>query len=184
MIVINYPRHFSYLALALVIEFTALWSIDHWLHRPVFLDSLDTHFVLNGLLHGTALILALTVRASRSRRVVFVAIATVLSFAVGFAAVNIKFIGLAIPSAIGAAAYWYLVRLLWIHELTVTSLLRTVVLCAAVTVAWDTLILFMYPSLLQLMLHTLCWWLAFSFSLYVSERRGSSWASRVTTMWP
>jgi hypothetical protein len=175
--VINYPRHFSYLALVAVIEFVALWSIERW--HPPFLDSFTAHLVLNGLFHSTALVLALTVRASRSRRVAFVAFTAVLGLVVYVLGINLEdlsnlSLGPAFPSAIGAAAYWYLVRLFWIRGLTALSLLRTVVLCAAVSVTWDKANnLVWFPDLLHLMEHTLCWWLAFSFSLYVSERGGA-----------
>jgi hypothetical protein len=174
MAAINYPRHFVYLALAAIIEFIVLWSIDRW--TPRFPDVLASLFTLNGLLHATALVLALTVPATWSRRVVFVAIAAMLSSAAPFtrvllpSAVN-QLLGLAFPSAVGAAAYWYLVRLLWIRQLTAVSLLRTVVLCTAVTVTWEKVNHGLwYPDPLPLMVHTLCWWLAFSFSLYLSER--------------
>jgi hypothetical protein len=183
MAAINYPRHFSYLALAGVIEFVALWSIERW--QPPFLDSFTAHFVLNGLFHGTALVLALNVRANRWRRVVFVAITAVLSYVAPVLGINLEdlvnlSLGPALPSAIGAAAYWYLVRLFWIRGLTALSLLRTVVLCAAVSVIWDKTHHFTwFPDLRHLMEHTVWWWLAFSFSLYVSERRGSIGATVV-----
>jgi hypothetical protein len=181
--VINYPRHFAYLAAAAVVEFAALWSMERW--PPPFLDGVDTHFALNGLLHSSAVVLALTARARWSRGVVFVAITAVLSVAAYYAGTLLEtfvlpsaasqFIGaLAFPSAVGAAAYWWLIRLFWIPRLTALSLLRTVVLCAAVTVAWEKLKPGWLPDSVDLMEHTLCWWLAFSLSLYVSERMGAT----------
>jgi len=46
-------------------------------------------------------------------------------------------------------------------------------LCGAVTLLWDLTFrrsLFFAIEPLILTIHTLCWWLAFSFSLYLSER--------------
>jgi hypothetical protein len=176
--IVKYPRHFSYLALAAVIELTSMWAMDRW--NASYVEGLNTGFALNGLLHSIALASALTVRASWRRRVVFVAIAGVLSLSAPYAGLVLpsavyQLVGLAFGSVFGAVAYWYLVRLFWIHELTVLSLVRAVILCAGVTVTWNKLAhAIWFPNPLQLIVHTLCWWLAFSFSLYLFESADST----------
>ena len=112
----------------------------------------------------------------------FAAIAPILSFA-ALRVVSLlpsaaaQFIGFCLASMIGAASYWFLVRAFWIHKLTFISLLSAVGLCSAVTLVWALTFrhsLFFAIQPLILTIHTLCWWLAFSFSLYLSERASSA----------
>lgn len=170
MTVINYPRHFAYLALGASVLFTALR-----LHFSL------AGLALNGTLHAAAMVLALRGSAAWLRSTVFVASAAALSYFVLYTAVFVPaaayhYIGYCVASAFGAALYWYLVRGFWLPDLTIASLLRTVGLCAAVTLVWQT----STRSSLSLInpwnltVHTLCWWLAFSFSLYLSERAGTT----------
>ena len=169
MTVINYPRHFAYLALGA----TAIYAVLRLRGQDALVLVL-----LNGFLHAAAVVCALRVAAPWPRRALFAAIAPALSFA-AYCSMAIlpsaaaQFVGFSLASMIGAASYWFLVRAFWIHNLTLISLLIAVSLCAAVTLLWHLTFrrsLFFAVEPLMLAIHTLCWWLAFSFSLYLSER--------------
>jgi hypothetical protein len=171
MTTINYPRHFALLALGAILVFASR-------QRPV---DISVFLVSNGFLHASALVLALKGPATWLRRAIFAAIAAGLSASVLYTAIVLPpagyhFVGFSFASAIGAGAYWCLVRSFWLRELTTVSLLRAVVLCAAVTLAWETATDFSLSLMgdpLISTVHTLCWWLAFSFSLYLGgARRG------------
>lgn len=171
MTVINYPRHFAFLPLGAIVVFAVLRLQD----ESIFLIS-------NGFLHAAAVVCALRGAATWLRRSLFAAIAPTLSFADLYVvrllpAATAQFIGFCLASMIGAAAYWFLVRAFWIHKLTFFSLLSAVGLCTAVTLVWALTFrhsLFFAITPLILTIHTLCWWLAFSFSLYLSERASSA----------
>ena len=167
MTVINYPRHFAYLGLGAIVVFAVLRLQAESIFLP-----------LNGFLHAAAVVCALRGAASWLRRALFAATAPALSFT-AFYAVTIlpsaaaPSVGFCLASVIGAASYWCLVRVFWIHKLTIISFLSAVGLCAAVTLLWNltfrhSLIFAIKPLIMTI--HTLSWWLAFSFSLYLSER--------------
>jgi len=171
MTVINYPRHFAFLPFGALAVFVVLR-----LHNEsIFLIS-------NGFLHAAAVVCALRGAATWLRRALFAAIAPILSFAALrvvslLPAAAAQFIGFCLASMIGAASYWFLVRAFWIRKLTFISLLSAVGLCSAVTLVWALTFrhsLFFAIQPLILTIHTLCWWLAFSFSLYLSERASSA----------
>jgi hypothetical protein len=171
MTVINYPRHFAYLALGAMVVF----AVVRLHNESIFLIS-------NGFMHAAAVVCALRGAATWRRRALFAAIAPLLSLA----ALNLvsllpstaaQFVGFWLASMIGAASYWFLVRAFWIHKLAFTSLLSAIVLCSAATLLWTMMFrhsLFFAITPLILTIHTLCWWLAFSFSLYWSERASES----------
>ena len=169
MTVINYPRHFGYLALGAIVVFAVMRLRE---------DDEFTYLLLNGFLHAAALVCALRCAATWLRRALFAAIAPALSFAALYVvtlvpSVASQFFGFCLVSVIGATSYWCLVRAFWIHKLTAFSLLRAVSLSTTVTLVWALTFhhsLFFAIKPLILTIHTLCWWLAFSFSLYLSER--------------
>jgi hypothetical protein len=167
MTVINYPRHFACLVFGAIVVFAVLQLHD----VSIFVLS-------NGFLHAVAVICALRSAASWLRRALFAAIAPILSIA-AFKVMTLlpsaaaQYVGYCLVSVVGAASYWGLVRVFWIHSLRFRSLLSALSLCAAVTLLWDLTFrhsLFFAVKPLILTIHTLCWWLAFSFSLYLSER--------------
>jgi hypothetical protein len=171
MMVINYPRHFAYLALAAIVVF----AVSRLQDPSIFMLS-------NGFLHAAAVICALRDAATWLRRALFAAAAPILSIGAFYVTTLLpsaaaQYVGFCLVSVVGAASYWCLVRAFWIHNLTFNSLLRAVSLCAAVTLLWDLTFrhsLFFAIKPLILTIHTLCWWLAFSFSLYLSERARSA----------
>ncbi len=172
MTVINYPRHFAYLALGAI----ALFAVQLWL------QDVSIILPLNGFLHAAAVVCAIRGAATWLRRALFAATAAILSFG-SFYIVNLvppaaaQFIGICLASMIGAASYWSVVRVFWIPRLSALSLLSAVSLCAAVSLAWDLTFrysLFFAIKPLILTIHTLSWWLAFSFSLYLSERASAA----------
>jgi hypothetical protein len=167
MTVINYPRHYAYLVLGAIVVFAVVQLQD----ASIFMLS-------NGFLHAAAVIGALRGAATWLRRALFAAIAPILSIAAFYLmsllpSAAAHYVGFCLVSVVGAASYWCLVRAFWIHNLTLMSLLCAVGLCAAVTLLWDLTFrhsLFFAIKPLILTIHTLCWWLAFSISLYLSER--------------
>ncbi len=75
-------------------------------------------------------------------------------------------------SAIGASAYWLLVRQFWIRDLERSSWFWTVGLCTAAT----SMVVGIHgvrkiESEITSPMLTVAWWFAFSTSLYLSERR-------------
>jgi hypothetical protein len=181
---IKYRRHFTLLFCA----GTLLWVAFNNSHisAAIASDRVDAYFASVGLLHATALVLSLRVTGHLFRRLVFVLIATVLSIAaplIGAAVVALAglqnevgfFSMLVAASAAGACAYWFLVRIFWLRSLAVSSLVRTVCLCAAAT-----LTSFIVASILTGQgarvnpisddLPTIFWWGAFSGSLFLADR--------------
>jgi len=173
MTIINYPRHFACLALGAMVVFAVLRLRQ---------DDELILLLLNGFLHATAVVCALRGAAAWPRRALFAAIAPALSFAALYAVTLVpslasQFYGFCLVSVIGAGSYWCLVRAFWIHTLSAFSLLRAACLCTTVTLVWALTFrhsLFFAIKPLILTIHTLCWWLAFSFSLYLSERASSA----------
>jgi hypothetical protein len=169
MTVINYPRHFAYLALGAILIFAAMQLRES--------DGFIL-LLLNGFLHAACVVSALRFAAPWPRRALFAALAPALSVGalhivsiVPLAAAQIY--RFCLVSVIGAASYWCLIRIFWIHKLGAFSLFSAVGLCTAVTLVWALTFrhsLFFAIEPWVLMTHTLCWWLAFSLSLYLSER--------------
>jgi hypothetical protein len=181
MITVNYPRHFAYLFIAaIVLILTQSGSTPHWIDRATFLLGLV------GLLHATAFALALNMAHAFPKRILFIAITTAASANVAMVGAYIEsplhldgalgFLAwYAISSALGASAYWALVRLFWLRGLTKRSLLLTVGMCVSATLA----------SLLTVGLVTqqgrndsetaqalpsIFWWVGFSLSLWIFAR--------------
>jgi hypothetical protein len=167
MTVINYPRHFAGLALGAITVFVVMRLRENEL----------VLLLMSSFVHAGAVVCALKGGASWVRRALFVASAPILSFAILKAMAAVPSIApqlaICLVSAVGACAYWCLVRMFWIRTLNLVSLFRTVCLCTAVTVAWvlafrRSLFIAIEPWVLTA--HTLGWWLGFSFSLYLCER--------------
>jgi hypothetical protein len=181
MITLNFPRHFAYLAVATaVLILTQSGSTPLWIDRATFL------FGLAGLLHATALAFALNMSGALPKGLLFIAITAVASANVPLMGAYIvgplHFDGAlgflawyGVSSAFGAAAYWALVRLFWLRNLTVLSLLQTVGLCVGATFAsLLTFGLFTHQgrneSEIAQALPTIFWWLGFSLSLWIFAR--------------
>jgi hypothetical protein len=179
---INYRRHFAVLLVAaafLSLFFDAIAEI-------IPINRIHTYFGLIGSLHAVALVIALRLRASVKRRLAFVVITTVLSMGVPYAGALAGLLGLknevgffsmfAVASSVGAVAYWVLVRVFWLPCLTVLSSLKTVCFCVI-----GTLVSLLVAGIvtgsgtrpspaMPYELPTLFWWMAFSGSLYLSDR--------------
>jgi hypothetical protein len=183
MTIIRYPRHFACLAVAALALINVVpLSVPSWLDRFTFFSALD------GLLHAGAVVLALNVAASWIKRLTFAAITAVLSGGVPYFGLAFErplgldgtaafLAAFAIGSAGGAAAYWLLVRVFWIRSLTAASLMRTIAFCVGATLVSFAMAVLVSgfgrtPSVVGDVLPTVCWWLAFSYSLYLSERAG------------
>jgi hypothetical protein len=180
MFTLNFPRHFAYLFVAaLVLILTQRGSTPLWIDRATFL------FGLIGLLHATALALALNKWHAFARRILFIAITAALSANVPLVGAYIVshlhfdggsgFIALyAVSSAFGAAAYWVLVRLFWFRALTNRSLLQTVGICVGATFASLLSVglatqMGRNESEIAQALPTIFWWFGFSLSLWISR---------------
>ena len=186
---IDFRRHFLWLggaALAwlVIIRLRSPWAVD----RALFL------FGASGALHATAIVLALRARPSWIARLAFIALAAAVSIGaylvglaapgvLGFHGVETIFAAFGVVSAVGAAAYWLLVRVSWLPDLPAWSVLSTVgacvlstavamlVLATAVYLSQHTVVpaLWWFASaavkLSQDTLVPVLWWFAFSASL-------------------
>jgi hypothetical protein len=152
----------------------------HWVDRDTFL------FGEVGLLHATALALALSKPLVVARRIFFVAITAALSAGVPITGAYVVshlhiyggpgfFASYAVSSALGAAAYWVLIRLFWFRALPTRSLFQTVAMCVGATFAS----LLMFGLVTQQGRHefgaawdlpTIFWWFGFSLSLWIFGR--------------
>ncbi len=171
---LNYPRHFFLLGYASV----ALLLLTR-LPMSLPFDRLYYLFGLSGALHAIAVVLALRSESSRLSRWGFVVAAAAMSIAVPFAVAELIellglhgietiFYALALISAIGAAAYWFLVRAFWARFLSPLSLLVTVGSCELVTLI-GSFVISVVPFSRDVLLPML-WWSAFSASLLVADR--------------
>lgn len=147
---------------------------------PPVADRLIVLLGSSGTLHAVAVALALHANASWRSRAGFVAAATVLSIAaplgglglaglLRFDVVTTVFVTLALASAFGAVAYWVLVRGLCAPFLSLGSLVLTIVACE-VAMLITALAVRAVPTLRDLLAPVL-WWLAFSMSLCIADRR-------------
>jgi hypothetical protein len=177
--ILNYPRHFVLLAGASAVLALGLAVHPPW--SPVA-DRLVVLFGSSGALHAVAVVLALRKAASWRSRVGFVLAATMLSMVapmggLGLAAllplsmVITVFVALALASAFGAVSYWLLVRGLLAPFLSRGSLLLTIAACEVAM-----LLTALVPTVAAIPRDPLAptlWWLGFSTSLYVADRRSS-----------
>jgi hypothetical protein len=183
-LVLSYRRHFVALlvvAVALILLFDATAAA-----API--ARFDLYFACVGLLHALAVILALTGDTYWVRRVVFLAIAMILSVGAPYAGLlasgvlplandTVKFFAIyALASASGALAYWVVIRTLWLPHLTLSSVALTISWCVAATML--SLVVGVLgsgfgsrPDAVPRDLPTLAWWIAFSLSLGETERR-------------
>jgi hypothetical protein len=178
---LNFPLHFTCLAVAVaVLILTQGGQAPHGIDRATFL------FGLVGLLHATALTIAISKPHAFARRLIFIVIATLLSAGVPVVGAYVVshfnsggalgFIALyAVSSAFGAATYWVLVRSFWFPTLTARSLLHAVGMCVGATLG--SLVVSglitqqgRYPSEFAQVLPTVFWWFAFSLSLWTFAR--------------
>ncbi len=180
MAVLNYPRHFVLLAGGSAVLALGLAVQSPWSPLP---DRLFVLFGLSGALHAVAVVLALQKSASWMSRVGFVVATTVLSIAAPLAGLGLAgllhlnvvitvFVALALTSAFGAVSYWLLVRGLWAPFLSRGSLLVTIVACE-VAMLIASLATTVVPIPRDPLAPTL-WWLGFSASLYIADRRSTA----------
>jgi hypothetical protein len=184
---INFPRHFISLLLAAVLLSFSFDSIA----SAIPVDRFHFYFGFIGLLYASAWVIALRSAQSLKRRLAFVCIATALSigapyFAVLFGTVvnlmNVTnndfglFSLYGAGSAVGAFAFWMVMRAFWLRNLTFLSLVRSVGFCIVATllslvVAGEITGFGSHPNALSGDLPTYFWWVAFSSSLFYGEMR-------------
>lgn len=190
---INYKRHFQLLILAVAALYLSGPIFDRYI--PAGDARFYSYFALIGALHATCLIVSLEHAASAVLKVAFVALAAVLSvltiilmFAMPAPWDGLRFfLVLTLGSALGASAYWLVVRQCWLRSLRFRDFIRTITLCPAATLAaWCVMGLVAWvatmftPSGLAPdspisdvngLMPTIAWWLAFSGSIFWSEAR-------------
>ena len=135
---LHYARHFGMLAAATVIVFL----LGHW---SLLTDSLIVTFAINGILHASAVVIALRTPHSLARKAIFVAIAAALSVVtlyvgiislVLFAALpgnERLYVVLGVCSLSGAITYGSLIRLFWMRVFSSRVVLVMAVLCMLAT---------------------------------------------------
>lgn len=180
MAILNYPRHFLLLAGAAAVLVLGLAVHLPW--SPVA-DRLLVLFGSSGALHAVAVVLALRQALAWRSRVGFVLAAMVLAIVapmsgLGLAALlplgmmTTVFVALALASAFGAVAYWLLVRGMLAPFLSRGSLLVTIAACEGAM-----LLTALAPTVVAIPRDPLAptlWWLGFSTSLYIADRRSSA----------
>jgi len=176
MVIINFTRHFLYLtSVTLVLAGAAvLMEVSDGWARVAPGAGVLLFFSLIGTLHATTLMLASSGPRSFPKKLSFVASTGIVSIAVpflGIALSNIRYVGyLAI-----FAASAFLIRIFLIHRLGASSLKLAIAFCVGGTLVSTLLgVPFAnrsnYVTLLGGLLPTVCWWYAFSLSLWVSLR--------------
>lgn len=180
---LDYRRHFGCLFLAV-----GLLSL-----APHFgvVDPFVTYWALVGFLHAVAVVVSLRATSPLRYRLLFIFGATVFSVATPYGGMTFAnwvgaerlsqawwLLSYSAGSAIGAVSYWALVRGWFIPNLTRHSLMRTVVFCVSATLlalgAQELIGRFGDPDQLPLDLPTICWWTAFSTSLFLTQHSPSS----------
>jgi hypothetical protein len=191
MTAIRYDNHFTTLAVAAVVFWFARdLRFPYWIANFNFF-----HYALMGALHATSIVVSLRDRRTRRHALGFITLATVLSAWTPFMALlgsivlvpfadilreyDLGAVGiLVVGSAIGATAYWLLVKWFWLMSLRRVDLLRTVAVCVTATLllglalhmfgGYDRGVEKINSEVISPVL-TVGWWLAFSISLYWSE---------------
>jgi hypothetical protein len=180
---INFARHFLYLALATLVLAAAavLTEAANGLVSAPPLTSVVVFFSIIGSLHATTLVFASIEPLSLVRKLSFIAytgVASIGALFFGFARGKLPhaeyFIVFA-ASAFGGIAYWCLIRAFIIRNLRMRTLSIAVAFCEGGTLAGAFLgVLFAnrsnYVALLAGLLPTVCWWYAFSLSLWLVVR--------------
>lgn len=168
----NYPLHFTVLGVAAVL----LFLLGHW---DLLGDSLVASFALNGLLHASALVIALRSPQSNLRRIAFIVIAAALSIftmyvgiigLVLFAALpgtERLYFDLSLCALTGAITYGSLIRMFWVRSLRPRQILAIAFGCAAASVL-AFLLKIHFPVLGGWWLATV-WWFAFSGALRLCD---------------
>lgn len=182
--VIDYRLHFRVLGVSAALLCALVASL-----AQSSLGSFTGFFGVIGAIHSTALVLALRRPASWGRRLLFIGIAITLSIAaplVGFSSARVMRVpqfwsfhaAIFLASAFGAAAYWIVVRWMWLPRLAHESAFTTSGLCAVGSVCAFQIcaILTGYgsrSSLLADMIPTVVWWSVFSATIFFAERSAS-----------
>jgi hypothetical protein len=183
VVIINFKRHFLYLtsvtlvlaAIAAVVEASDEWA------RVAPGDGVLLFFFVVGSLHAVSLAVASSEPRSFPKKLFFIVSAGILSIGVAFLGITVanipyvEYLATLMASAFGGAPYWWIIRYFVIHKLGMRSLLMAVAFCVGGTLASALLgVLFSnlgnYITLLAGLLPTVCWWYAFSLSLWVSMR--------------
>lgn len=179
---INFRRHFACLAFAAaILLISKQGSLPEWLYGSRFSSA------LYGALHATALALALKPARTLTSGLLFVVITAAVS-------ANIPLMGLALAgrlnlagvapyfiaaytmgAAIGAAAYWTLVRFFWIRNLAMRSLFQTIGMCVGATqLALAACAVASHRGRSSAtvfgVLPVIFWWVAFSLSMWLFAR--------------
>ena len=172
----HYRRHFSLLAVAALI----LLLFSRW---AAFSEPFLPTFAINGVLHATALVLALRAPDVLWRKCAFIAIAagfSVLALYIGILALELfavlpsnerLYLALGLCAASGAITYGSLVRIFWIRKFSSRAILAIAVSCVlAVFIGFFARTHF--PFLGDWWLAAV-WWSAFSGGLWYLDTQPS-----------
>jgi hypothetical protein len=183
VVIINFSRHFLYLtSVTLVLAGAAvLMEVSDGWARVAPGAGVLLFFSLVGALHATTLMLASNEPRTLPKKLSFVASTGIASIAapfLGIALNNIpylEYLSLLAASAFGSVAYWFLIRMFLIHRLGIRSLKLAIAFCVGASLASALLGVLLanrsnYVTVIAGLLPTVCWWYAFSFSLWVSLR--------------
>lgn len=180
----NYPRHFAVLGLATAL----LVLIKHW---DLSGDSLVVSFALNGLLHASALVLALRSPQSRLRRIAFIAIAaglSVFTLYVGIIGLVLLaalpgterlYVDLSLCSVSGAITYGSLVRIYWVRHLGSRQVLAMAFCCMLVS-CLAFLLRSQFSFLAGGWWLAAAWWFTFSTALWFFDTHSAAAGRRST----
>jgi hypothetical protein len=181
--VFRYPRHCALVAAAAIVL-----VILPRIPVPLRVDRLMLLFAASGVLYSATLLLALAAPVSCYARLGFAGISAIsgaVSPYVGLALASLLGVrgtaalpaAFALAAAAGAAAYFLVVRALFLRTLTLRAFWRTLALCVAATLLAYAIAVLAWPApygkyLAPLLdaLPAVGWWLGFSFSLYLAER--------------
>ena len=184
MALLDYRKHFLWLIAAVAALLTILTLADSILPAGM---RYTAYTALYGVLHGTAVCLALYDRSSVAKQILFVGLAAIASTAAPIVGGSIAtllptdwgdvgyWLMLVFASLAGAAAYWFLLKLFWFPKLSMKSLALAVTFCAAATpvgfvIASAVTEFGASPSGFADVIPTASWWFAFSISLYLWDR--------------
>jgi len=164
-----YARHFALLGVATLLIFL----LGHW---DLLNDSLIVSFAINGALHAIALVVTLRAAHTAWRKLLFVALAAVLSIFTMYIGITGLVVFAVLPgnerlyavlalcSLCGAITYGSLTRLFWLGKFPSRRIIAMAILC--LLAAWLAFFVRSYLDFLEGWWLAAAWWFAFSGGLW------------------